>query len=182
MIEVRWHGRGGQGGFTAARLLGLAAALLEGRHALAFPSFGPERRGAPVLGFTRIDDHKISDRSAVTDCDYVVVLDETLMNPQIAAGLRPHGKIVVNTATPEKYFDLAGGHEIVAVDATSLAQKILGRPITNTAMLGALVAASGIVRLESVIEGIQQEMKPNLARNNVEVCRRAFELGNGGTQ
>ena len=77
MVEVRWHGRGGQGAFTAARLLGASAALFEGRHALAFPSFGPERRGAPVLGFTRIDDHKITDRSAVTACDFVVVLDET---------------------------------------------------------------------------------------------------------
>ena len=72
MLEVRWHGRGGQGGFTAARLLGLAAALYEGKYALAFPSFGPERRGAPVLGFTRIDEKRITDRSAVTALSYGV--------------------------------------------------------------------------------------------------------------
>ncbi len=77
MIEVKWHGRGGQGGFTAARFLGLSAALFENKYTLAFPSFGPERRGAPVLGFTKIDTSPIRDRSAVRTCDYVVVLDET---------------------------------------------------------------------------------------------------------
>src|ERR1035437_6292517 len=102
MIEVRWHGRGGQGCFTAARLLGMAAALFEDKFALAFPSFGPERRGAPVLGFTRIDDRKITDRSAVTECDYIVVLDETLMNSQIVNGLRLHGKVIINTTSPDR--------------------------------------------------------------------------------
>ena len=75
MIEVRWHGRGGQGSFTAARLLGLAASVYDERFAQAFPSFGPERRGAPVLGFTRIDDFKITDRSELDVCDYVIVLE-----------------------------------------------------------------------------------------------------------
>jgi pyruvate ferredoxin oxidoreductase gamma subunit len=181
MLEVRWHGRGGQGSFTAARLLGMAAALFEGKHALAFPSFGPERRGAPVLGFTRIDDKKITDRSAVTECDYVVVLDETLMSPAVVAGLRPQGKLVVNTTNPEQYRKLAGKHAIVAVDATSLAMELLGRPITNTAMLGALVGASGIIRLESALEGIAHEMKPALARKNAEVVRRAFSQVMGVT-
>jgi pyruvate ferredoxin oxidoreductase gamma subunit len=174
MLEVRWHGRGGQGGFTAARLLGLAAALYEGKYALAFPSFGPERRGAPVLGFTRIDDKKITDRSAVTECDYVVVLDETLMNAAVVAGLKPTGKLVVNSTRPEQYRELAGTREIIAVDATALAMEILGRPITNTAMLGALVAASGIIRVESALEGITHEMSPALARKNSEVLRRAY--------
>jgi pyruvate ferredoxin oxidoreductase gamma subunit len=176
MLEVRWHGRGGQGGFAAARLLGSAAALFEGRHALAFPSFGPERRGAPVLGFTRIDDRKITDRSAVTECDYIVVLDETLMNPQIVNGLRSHGKVIINTASPEKYCAWVGKHVIAAVDASALAKQILGRPITNTAMLGALVAASGIVRLESAIQAIEQEMNLDIARKNTEALQRAHVL------
>jgi pyruvate ferredoxin oxidoreductase gamma subunit len=176
MLEVRWHGRGGQGGFTAARLLGSAAALFEGRHALAFPSFGPERRGAPVLGFTRIDDRKITDRSAVTECDYIVVLDETLMNSQIVNGLRLHGKVIINTTSPEKYRDWVKENVIAAVDASTLAQQILDRPITNTAMLGALVAVSGIVRLESAIQAIEQEMSPDLARKNAEVLQRAHAL------
>jgi pyruvate ferredoxin oxidoreductase gamma subunit len=175
MLEVRWHGRGGQGGFTAARLLGMAAALFEGRYALAFPSFGPERRGAPVLGFTRIADQKITDRSAVQACDYVVVLDETLMSSSIAAGLRPQGKLIINTAAPDQYREWAGDNDMVAVDASSLAQKVLGRPITNTAMLGALVAASGIVRLESAVRAVEHEMKPNFAGKNAEVLQRSFE-------
>jgi pyruvate ferredoxin oxidoreductase gamma subunit len=174
MLEVRWHGRGGQGGFTAARLLGLAAALYEDKYALAFPSFGPERRGAPVLGFTRIDDKKITDRSAVTECDYVVVLDETLMSAAVVAGLKPAGKLVINSTKPEQYRDLAGAREIIAVDATSLALQVLGRPITNTAMLGALVGASGMIRLESALEGIAHEMSPALVRKNSEVLRRAY--------
>jgi pyruvate ferredoxin oxidoreductase gamma subunit len=174
MIEVRWHGRGGQGGFTAARLLGLAAALFEGRHALAFPSFGPERRGAPVFGFTRIDDRKITDRSAVTACDFVVVIDETLAGPRIADGLRPAGKLILNTAEPQKYAAVAAGHEIVALDATALARRILGRPIANTAMLGALLAATGIVRLDSAEKGIAHELKPKIAQKNIELLRESF--------
>jgi pyruvate ferredoxin oxidoreductase gamma subunit len=176
VIEVRWHGRGGQGAFTAARLLGAAAALFENRHALAFPSFGPERRGAPVLGFTKIDDHKITDRSAVTECDYVVVLDETLMSPKIAVGLRAGGKLIVNAASPAPYRDWAGAGDLLALDATSLALRIIGRPIANTAMLGALIAWTGLVRLESALRGIEEEMPQRLAAKNVEVLRQAFAI------
>ena len=79
MIEILWHGRGGQGAFTAARLLGAACSMAEGRHALAFPSFGPERRGAPMRAFTKLDDRAIGDRSAIVRADYVVYLDETLL-------------------------------------------------------------------------------------------------------
>jgi len=178
MIEVRWHGRGGQGGFTAARLLGLSAAVFENRFALAFPSFGPERRGAPVLGFTRIDDRKITDRSAVRDCDYVVVLDETLMNPSITAGLKPGGKVVLNTTCANKYSNTA--FPIIGIDATRLTNEILGKPITNTAMLGALIAASGLIQLESALKALEQEMSPKLARLNGEVARQAYAQISGG--
>ncbi|MCB2195494.1 MAG: 2-oxoacid:acceptor oxidoreductase family protein [Bacteroidetes bacterium] len=173
MIEVRWHGRGGQGSFTVARLLGKAAALFENRPALAFPSFGPERRGAPVLGFTKIDDKKITDRSEVVACDYAVVLDETLINEKITNGIKENGTIVINTAHPEKY-DYLNGVNQISIDATSIALEILGRPITNTAMLGALVAASGIVSLEAAIKGIENELKPSLVEKNVEVLKRAY--------
>ncbi|MBK5241799.1 2-oxoacid:acceptor oxidoreductase family protein, partial [Clostridium sp.] len=101
MIEVRWHGRGGQGSFTIARLLGMAASVFGGEYAQAFPSFGPERRGAPVLGFTRIDSEKITDRSEVDQCDYVVVLDETLWGPSVLSGLKENAIIIVNTDSPE---------------------------------------------------------------------------------
>jgi pyruvate ferredoxin oxidoreductase gamma subunit len=176
MIEVRWHGRGGQGSFTVARLLGLSAALYENRHALAFPSFGPERRGAPVLGFTKIDDYKINDRSAVKACDYVVVLDETLMDEHIGDGLREGGTVLVNTNSPERYIEMVKGVSLVSLDATTLALDILGRPITNTAMLGALIAVADIVSLESALKGISVEMKPVLVEKNIAVVRRAYEI------
>lgn len=174
MIEVRWHGRGGQGSFTVARLLGKAAALFENRPALAFPSFGPERRGAPVLGFTKIDDKKITDRSEVVECDYAVVLDETLMNEQISKGIKKNGTIVINTTHPERYNYLKGIN-IVSIDATTIALETLGKPITNTAMLGALIAISNIVSLDAAIKSIEDELKPSLVKKNIEVIKRSYD-------
>ena len=103
MKEIRWHGRGGNGGFTAARLLGYAASLHCGKYAQAFPSFGPERRGAPVLGFTRIDDAPITDHSQVYSCDCVIVLDETLLEVvNILEGLKEDGSVFINSTLPLK--------------------------------------------------------------------------------
>jgi len=178
MKEIRWHGRGGQGGFTASRLLGIAASVHGGKHALAFPSFGPERRGAPVLAFTKIDDTKIHDRSEVQESDYVVVMDETLITPGFEKGIRPGATILVNTESVEKYREALKGFNVLGIDATSLAMEILGRPITNTAMYGALAAASGLVSLEAAIASIRTEMKPKLAELNTKIVERAFEAIN----
>lgn len=177
MIEVRWHGRGGQGSFTIARLLGMAASVYGGRYAQAFPSFGPERRGAPVTGFTRIDENKITDRSEVDFCDYVIVLDETLWGPAVTAGLKEDTKIIINTATPEKY--VVDGHEIVTIDATTLALEHLGRPITNTAMMGALIASGDIVSLKDCQDAITASMKPSIAGKNNILIEKAYELIRG---
>jgi len=174
MIEVRWHGRGGQGSFTIARLLGMAASVYGGQYAQAFPSFGPERRGAPVLGFTRISDSKITDRSEVDACDYVVVLDETLWGPQVISGLKPNTKIIVNTEMPDKY--KLEGYNIVTIDATSLALEHLGRPITNTAMMGALIALGGFVSLEDCKQAIEASMKPSIAAKNCILIEKAFAM------
>ncbi len=174
MKEIRWHGRGGQGSFTVARLLGKAAALFENKHALAFPSFGPERRGAPVLGFTKIDTKKITDRSEVQQCDYVVVLDESLVGPGMVKGLKDGASIILNSAHPQKH-DLLNGHKVVALDATSLALEILKRPITNTAMLGALIAHSEIVSLDAAIEAVKNELKPSIVDKNIEVIKQAYQ-------
>jgi len=173
MKEIRWHGRGGQGGFTASRLLGIAAGMFEKKHALAFPSFGPERRGAPVLAFTKIDDTKIHDRSEVENSDYVVIMDETLINPSIVKGIRPGATILVNTNNVSRYKELEQ-FKTVQIDATSIAMEILGRPITNTAMYGALVAVSGLVSKEAAISSIKQEMKPALAEKNIAILNRVF--------
>lgn len=175
MKEIRWHGRGGQGGFTVSRLLGIAAAIFEGKHALAFPAFGPERRGAPVLAFTKISDDKIRDRSEIQSCDYVVVMDETLINAGITSRVKPSCTFVVNTTDAARYKEF-DGFKVVAVDATSLALEVLKRPITNTAMYGALVAASGFVSLESALKSIEHEMKPSLVGPNQEIVRRVYEL------
>jgi len=175
MKEIRWHGRGGQGGFTASRLLGIAATIHGGKHALAFPSFGPERRGAPVLAFTKIDDQKIYDRSEVQNCDYVVVMDETLITPDICKGVSPNAVFLINTITPERYTELKD-YRVIAIDATSLAIEILGRPITNTAMYGALAAASGLVSLEATAASIKTEMKPSMAEKNIRIVKRAFAI------
>lgn len=174
MIEVRWHGRGGQGSFTIARLLGMAASVYGGQYAQAFPSFGPERRGAPVLGFTRISDDKITDRSEVDACDYVVVLDETLWGPSVTSGLKANTKIIINTETPGKY--KLEGHEIVTLDATSLALEHLGRPITNTAMMGALIATGGFLSLENCQDAIKASMKESIASKNCILIEKAFAL------
>jgi pyruvate ferredoxin oxidoreductase gamma subunit len=178
MYEVRWHGRGGQGGFTVARLLGMAASVFEGKYSLAFPSFGPERRGAPVLGFTRISDTRITDRSMMDQCDYVVVLDETLMGPVVLNGIRENGVVLINTNDPEQYRKMTD-KRIVAIDATSLAIETLGRPITNTSMLGALVAASGVVSLSSVKDAIEHGMAPPLVKKNCAVVEKAYEMVKG---
>ena len=179
MIEVRWHGRGGQGCWTVARLLGMAATQYEGKHALAFPSFGPERRGAPVLGFTKISDQKIHDRSEVKSCDYIVVLDETLIEENTFSGLKENGIVIINSTSPEKYEKYSRGAAVKSIDATSIAIKILGKPITNTAMLGALVAVSDIVSLDSVKSAIKQEMKESFQEKNIQIVKLAHAAVRG---
>ena len=151
----------------------MAAALFEGRFALAFPAFGPERRGAPVLGFTRIDDRKVTDRSAVTACDIVVVLDDTLLGPGVVNGLRPGGVLVVNTPRQELPITLPADGRFVRADATALGLDVLGKPIANTAMLGVLAAATGVVRLESLEKAVRHEMPATLAELNVILLRKA---------
>lgn len=174
MKEIRWHGRGGQGGFTASRLLGIAAGMFENKHALAFPSFGPERRGAPVLAYTKIDNKKIHDRSEVEMCDYAVIMDETLVNEQIAKGIKKDAIVLVNSKEGTT-FEALKDFNVQTIDATSIALEILGRPITNTAMYGALVAASGLVSLDAATNSIKHEMKPALVEKNVKIVEKAYK-------
>ncbi|MCK5152769.1 MAG: 2-oxoacid:acceptor oxidoreductase family protein [Spirochaetales bacterium] len=178
MIRVRWLGRGGQGSFTASRLLGKAASIYEGKYALAFPSFGPERRGAPVLAFTRIDDKKITDRSEIPEYEYLVVMDDTLINENSIQGLIYGGSIVLNSSS-SSLNPVLKGLNVIKIDATSIALNILGQPITNTAMLGALIAASGMVSLESVLNSIDNEMKPVVAEKNKQIVQKAYSMIRG---
>ncbi len=173
MIEIRWHGRGGQGAFTAAKTLG-AAALLENKYALSFPSFGPERRGAPIQAFTKIDDKSIINRSEVRKCDYVVFLDETLFSISILHDLKEAGKVILNSAFPEKYREYP---QIITIDANQIALEALKAPITNTAMLGALIGASKIIEVSSVIASLADYLPEKILAKNVQIIQKAYEIG-----
>jgi pyruvate ferredoxin oxidoreductase gamma subunit len=155
-----------------ARLLG-AAAVREGAFALAFPSFGPERRGAPLTGHTRIDGKPIIERSEVRAPDVVALLDHTLFGPAVLAGVGPSGLVLVN-APEDARLEVPTGFRVERFDASALALRILGRPIANTAVLGALVALTGYVRLESVADAVSSELKPELRASNLELLRFAY--------
>jgi len=175
LIEVRWHARGGQGGFTAARLLGLAASVFGESYAQAFPSFGPERRGAPVLGFTRIDNKPIGDHSQVYACDYVVVLDETLMDVvNVKTGLKDGGILLVNSKSAPESFGFGESFRVITLNATDIALEELNAPITNTTMMGALAAAADFVSIESVLKAIDKGMPENLREKNKKAVIRAY--------
>jgi len=171
MIEIRFHGRGGQGAVTAARLLA-EAAFLEGKYSQAFPSFGAERRGAPILAFTRINNKPIRIRTQVYEPNHVVVLDPTLIEAvNVASGLKRGGVVVINSREPHKFT----GAKVASIDATSIAIENLGVPITNTVMLGALVKMTKIVSLDSIVKAVQNTFKGKLAEKNVAAIKLAYE-------
>lgn len=175
MLEVRIHGRGGQGGVTSAEIVALAA-INEGKYAQAFPSFGPERRGAPVLSFIRIDDCKIRARYEIREPDVVVVLDPSLIEVAgVTSGIKAGGMLVVNSSKTVEQLKQRYGITVrtAVVDATGIARQILGLPITNTTMIGALVRATGAVDLESLVGPLQHRFG-KLADKNIAVCRRAY--------
>ena len=169
MLEVIWHARGGQGAFTAARCLGAAAALSAGAHALAFPTFGPERRGAPMRAFTKIDRAPIGDRSVVARAGIVVYLDETLLADGWDAELADGGLMLLNTRRT------VDDPRVVVIDADGISAGVLGRPIPNTVFLGAIPALCDAVSLEDVHEGIRATMPARLHEKNLAIVDAAFE-------
>lgn len=175
MIEVRFHGRGGQGAVTSAELVALTA-IEEGKYAQAFPSFGPERRGAPVTAFLRVDDKQIRLREKVYNPNVVVVLDPTVMNiTKVDEGLQDDGIVVLNTGRSHEEIRKEYGitHRLALVDASHIALEVLGLPITNTVMLGALVKASGIIKPESIKGPLERRFGP-IAPKNQKAYERAF--------
>lgn len=178
IFEVRWHGRGGQGAWTASELLARAA-IQEGKYIQSFPEFGPERMGAPVAAFTRISPEPIKIHCAVYNPDIVAVLDPTLLKTvPIVDGLNKEGTIVINSKEDptelRKTLKTDKG-KVWTVPATEIAIKILGMPITNTAMLGAAARATGIVRLESVEKVVKERFRPDLAEKNFAVIGEAYK-------
>jgi len=183
LIEVRWHGRGGQGVVTVSRLLAQAA-LLEDKYAQAFPEFGPERLGAPILGFTRISEKPIEVHSQVYNPHYVVVLDPTLLGViDVFKGLIEGGSAVVNiNKSPEELkseLKMREDINVFTVDATNIAIDVLGRPIYNTAMLGALIRVSKLTSLESVKNATINRFGAELGKRNVAVIERAYKEVSG---
>ena len=169
MKEIIWHGRGGQGAFTAARLLGEAYSLREKTYALAFPSFGPERRGAPIRAFTKLDEKPFGNRSEIAKADYSIFLDDTLFTEKDIDELKPNGKILLNTK--QAIFN----ERVITIDGDSIAEKYLGLPITNTILLGALAAVSGLVSLDEINSAIMQTMPQRLYEKNIPAVKAAFE-------
>ena len=182
MIEIRFHGRGGQGAVTSAELLAHAA-ISEGKFAQSFPSFGPERRGAPVLAFARIDGTKIYLREQVYEPDIVIVLDAALLDiVDVTEGMKDGSVLLVNSGTDpaalrEKYHFK---HQVGTVNAQRIALDILKRPIVNTTMLGAAIKARALVKLESMKKPLDERFGA-LAARNFSVMQRAYEeLALGG--
>ena len=176
-IEIRWHGRGGQGAVTSIGLVA-EAAINEGKFAQAFPSFGPERRGAPVSAFIRIDSKKpIRIRAEITEPDVVVVLDPGLLRiVNVTSGLNENGILIINTKKSfqaiESEFKIK--QKLATIDATKIARELLGVPIVNTSMVGALIRATGVVKLESLIEPLQHRFG-RLAERNISAMKKAYE-------
>ena len=179
MFQVRIHGRGGQGVVTAAELLSVAA-FREGRHAQAFPSFGSERTGAPVVAFCRIDDRPIRLREPILAPDAILIQDPTLLHQvDVFAGLADDGYILINTS---RSFDELGLGEFVAerpperlctLPATELALRHVGRPVPNAALLAGFAAITGRISLESVVAAISDKFPEAIARANVAAAREA---------
>jgi len=178
MIEIRWHGRGGQGVVSVAQFVGLAA-LHEGKFIQAFPEFGPERTGAPIKAFDRISEGQIELHSQVYAPDIVLVIDPTLLSSiNVTEGLKKGGLLIVNSPKDPHAVsaDLkAAEFKVHTVDATRIAMDTFGKPLFNTAMLGALVKVSGIVSLDSVLQVVSERFTGKIGELNLNAIKRAYE-------
>jgi pyruvate ferredoxin oxidoreductase gamma subunit len=176
MLEIRFHGRGGQGAVTSAELIA-AAAIGKGKYAQAFPSFGPERRGAPVVAFCRVDDKRILARAKVYEPDVVVVLDSgllTLIDP--VEGLKANGILIINTRKSyEEIMDSCHfSCRVGIVNADQIAREELGRVIVNTTMLGAVMRATGLLEVEDIRGPMLDRFGPKMGEKNMKALERAY--------
>ena len=184
MIEVRWHGRGGQGAKTAA-LLFAEAVLATGKYIQAFPEYGPERMGAPVQSFNRISDTPITIHSGITEPNYVVILDPTLIeNVPVTEGIGKTGKVIINTSysTAEIAKQLGvDSHQVYTVDASKIAEETIGKDYPNTPLLGALVKVIGTLDINDVLEDTRKKLsvkfrhKPEVIDGNLASIKRAYD-------
>jgi pyruvate ferredoxin oxidoreductase gamma subunit len=176
MIEIRIHGRGGQGNVAAAELLSIAA-FKDGKFAQAFPSFGAERIGAPVQAFVRIDDKKIRTREEVRTPDYLIIQDSFLIGAvPVLDGIKPDGLILVNAEKAPEDLNIKTTARVETIPATEIALEIIGRPIPNAIMIGAFCSITGLVSIGAVQEAIMEKFPGRVGENNVAALERAVEI------
>jgi len=182
MFQIRIHGRGGQGVVSGAEILSVAA-FIEGRHAQAFPSFGSERMGAPVMAFCRIDDKEIRLREPVLAPDALIIQDQTLLHQvDLFSGLPVRGFVLLNSVKKLDELGLEGfargvqHYRMSTLPATELAMKHVGRPVPNAALLGGFAAITGVIKLASVLAAIREKFPATIAEKNVAAATEAFDI------
>lgn len=169
MIEIRLHGRGGQGAVTASEILAIAA-FKEGKFSQAFPSFGPERTGAPVEAYCRMDEKFINLRTHIYEPDFLLVLDDSLLKTvDITHGLKKAGTVIINSEQDPKL-----NYKTYHIDATKIAMDILKKPIVNTAMLGAFAKATRLVSLKSIEKAMKEKFSGSMLEKNLKAIERAY--------
>ena len=183
-VEIRWHGRGGQGAKTACLLLA-DAAFSSGKYVQGFPEYGPERMGAPITAYNRISDERCTVHSNIYDPDFVVVVDETLIESvDVTKGLNPDGAIIINTSkTPDEVRPELGGYtgKVATIDAAKISEEILGKNFPNTPMLAAAVKVSGVVDADKFVQDMEASFKHKFATKtqvvagNMTVLTRSME-------
>ncbi|MGI6712636.1 MAG: 2-oxoacid:acceptor oxidoreductase family protein [Bacillota bacterium] len=188
LVEIRWHGRGGQGAKTASLLLA-DVAFSVGKYVQGFPEYGPERMGAPVTAYNRISDKKITIHSNIYEPDYVVVVDESLLDSiDVTSGLKDNGAIIINSGKNlEIIIDKIKGYKgkVYTIDARKISEEILGKYFPNTPMLGAIVKVSGIVQEETFLKEMRNSFrskfasKPEVIDGNMKVLERSLKEVNG---
>lgn len=184
LVEIRWHGRGGQGAKTASLLLA-DAAFNTGSYVQGFPEYGPERMGAPITAYNRISDEKITIHSNIYEPDYVVVVDETLLaSIDVTSGLKDTGAIIINTdKTPEEIRRYLNGYDgkVCTIDARKISEEALGKYFPNTPMLGAVVKVSGIMPEDDFIKDMENSFahkfatKPEVINGNMKALEMAMQ-------
>jgi len=184
MVEIRWHGRGGQGAKTASMLLA-DAAFNTGKYVQGFPEYGPERMGAPITAYNRISDERCMIHSNIYEPDYVVVVDSTLLTAvDVTSGLKKEGAIIINSSkSPEELHHLLDGYkgEVYTIDAGKISEEELGKNFPNTPMLGAIVKISGVIPEDHFLANMEESMhhkfanKTHVIEGNMRAVKRAMQ-------
>jgi pyruvate ferredoxin oxidoreductase gamma subunit len=173
MLEIRIHGRGGQGNVVAAYLLATAAFEVQ-RFGQAFPNFGAERRGAPVVAFVRIDDQPIKQRNQVNTPAFLIIQDQALLHvPGVLDGLKEGGGVLVNSTLNSDTLSNNFGRNLIALPASSLAKDILGKPVPNTALLAGFLALTGVLPINSLNQALSHRFKGDVLQRNLRLIEEA---------